>query len=306
MKKVIVSGANGFVGSAVVKELTEHGIEVLALVHGTHSENLQRNSLVTCCPFDIANAAELAEKITDRDWDTFFHFAWAGSAGSARADVGLQLENAKWTADCLRAAKALGCSRFVGAGSIMEIETWRAVSKPENKPGLGYIYGSGKLAAHTMCKPVAADLGIELVWAMITNAYGAGEKSPRMVNTTIRKCICGEAPQFTAGTQNYDFVYIDDVARAFRLIGENGRPFGEYLIGSGQAKPLKEFLLEMKAAIAPELDFMFGDIPFTGVNQPLADFDCAKTEADTGFKAEVSFGEGCRRTRDWIEREENF
>ena len=44
---------------------------------------------------------------------------------------------------------------------------------------------------------------------MITNAYGVGERSPRMVNTTIQKCIRGEAPQFTAGTQNYDFVYID-------------------------------------------------------------------------------------------------
>lgn len=306
MKKVIVSGANGFVGSAVVKELAEHGIEVLALVHGTHRENLPEHSLVTCCPFDIANAAELAERISDRDWDTFFHFAWAGSAGSARADVALQLENAKWTADCLRAAKKLGCSRFVGAGSIMEIETWRAAYQPENRPGLGYIYGSGKLAAHTMCKSVAADIGTDLVWAMITNAYGVGERSPRMVNTTIRKCIRGEAPQFTAGTQNYDFVYIDDVARAFRLIGENGRPFCEYLIGSGQAKPLKEFLLEMKAAIAPDLDFIFGDIPFTGVNQPLADFDGAKTEADTGFKAEIGFGEGCRRTRDWIRREENL
>lgn len=304
MKKVIVSGANGFVGSALVKELTEHGIEVLALVHGTHRENLPKSSLVTCCPFDIANAAELTERISDRDCDTFFHFAWAGSAGSARADVGLQLENAKWTADCLRAAKELGCSRFVGAGSIMEIETWRAAYQPENRPGLGYIYGSGKLAAHTMCKSVAADIGIDLVWAMITNAYGVGERSPRMVNTTIRKCIRGEAPQFTAGTQNYDFVYIDDVARAFRLIGENGRPFCEYLIGSGQAKPLKEFLLEMKAAIAPDLDFIFGDIPFTGVNQPLADFDGTKTEADTGFKAEIGFGEGCRRTRDWIQKSE--
>ncbi|HIU25480.1 MAG TPA: NAD(P)-dependent oxidoreductase, partial [Candidatus Copromorpha excrementigallinarum] len=72
--------------------------------------------------------------------------------------------------------------------------------------------------------------------------------------------------------------------------------------GSGNARPLKEFLLEMKGSIAPELDFIFGDIPFTGVNQPLEDFDCSLTEKDTGFKAEVSFGEGCRKTMEWLEK----
>lgn len=264
-----------------------------------HNNNLPASDLVTFYPFSLDNAAELKERLKERDFDTFYHFAWAGSAGAARADTALQLQNAQWTVDCLRLAKDLGCDRFVNAGSIMELETMKAVFTAENKPGLGYIYGSGKLVAHAMCKSVAADIGIDLVWAMITNAYGVGERSPRMVNTTIQKCIRGEAPQFTAGTQNYDFVYIDDVARAFYLIGKNGKPFCEYLIGSSNAKPLKEFLLEMKEAIAPELDFIFGDIPFTGVNQPLEDFDCSKTEADTGFRAEISFGEGCRRTRDW-------
>ena len=120
------------------------------------------------------------------------------------------------------------------------------------------------------------------------------------MNTTIRKCIKGEAPQFTAGTQNYDFVYIDDVARAFYLIGKNGKPFHEYLIGSSTARPLKEFLLEMKQSIAPDLDFIFGDIPFTGTNLPLSVFDCSQTEKDTGFKAEISFAEGTKRTRDWL------
>lgn len=299
MKKAIVTGANGFVGGAVTKELINNGYKVIALDLEGHNGNLPEDGDIIFYPFSLDNAAELKERLRDRDIDIFYHFAWAGSAGAARADTSLQLKNAQWTIDCLKLAKELGCSRFVNAGSIMELETIKAVFNPGNKPGLGYIYGSGKLVAHTMCKSVAADIGIDLVWAMITNAYGVGERSPRMVNTTIQKCIRGEAPQFTAGTQNYDFVYIDDVARAFRLIGENGKAFHEYLIGSSHAKPLKEFLLEMKAAIAPDLDFIFGDIPFTGVNQPLEEFDCSKTEKDTGFKATITFGEGCRRTRDW-------
>ena len=62
---------------------------------------------------------------------------------------------------------------------------------------------------------------------------------------------------------------------------------------------MKEFLLEMQASIAPQLPFRFGDIPFTGIDLPLDRFDCSQTEADTGFRAEISFAEGCRRTMAW-------
>ncbi len=299
MRKAIVTGANGFVGSALVKELLGAGYTVWAVGHNGHFSNLPASERIIPVSCDLCDMAKLPEMLSEREFNLFFHLAWQGSAGSARADTALQLQNAQWSVDALRAAKALGCARFVCAGSIMEKETMAAAYKQGNKPGMGYVYGSGKLVAHTMCMSVAADIGMDIVWPQITNAYGVGEKSPRMVNSTIQKCIRGEAPQFTAGTQNYDFVYIDDVARAFRLIGENGKPFNSYLIGSSEAKPLKEFLLEMKEAIAPELDFVFGDIPFTGVDMPLSDFDCSQTEADTGFKAEIGFGEGCKLTRDW-------
>lgn len=299
MKTAIVSGANGFVGGAVVRELLRNDYRVLALVRGEHRDNLPIDINITPVPCDLTEMGRLTSKLPEGNYDVFYHLAWAGSAGPARADTDLQLQNAQWTVDALRSAKELGCKRFLCAGTIMEHETMAAAYTQGNQPGTGYIYGGGKLAAHVMCMSVAAQIGIELVWPEITNAYGPGERSPRLVNTTIQKCIRGETPQFTAGTQNYDFVYIDDVARAFRLIGERGKPFHEYLIGSSNARPLKEFLMEMQMEIAPQLPFQFGNIPFTGIDLPLSRFDCSQTKADTGFRAEISFSEGCRRTMEW-------
>lgn len=298
MKKALVTGANGFVGSALVRDLVANGIEVIALDREGCNNNIPEK--VRFVAHELAESNKLPELIEDRDIDVFYHFAWVGSAGPLRADTALQLNNVQWTIDCLRAAKDMGCPRFVSAGSIMEHETIAAAYRQGNKPGAGYIYGSGKLVAHTMCQCVAAEIGIDLMWAKITNAYGAGEMSPRFVNTTLRKIINNEPLQFTSGTQNYDFVYIDDVARAFRLIGEKGKPFCHYLIGSSNAKPLREFVLEMKAAVAPEKEFIFGDVPFTGVNMPLEEFDCSLTESDTGFKAEISFSEGVKKTMAWL------
>jgi nucleoside-diphosphate-sugar epimerase len=300
MKKVIVSGANGFVGSALVRDLVNNGIRVIALDLENHDNHLPKSHLVEFIPFELSKSEELVNKIEERGFDAFFHFAWVGSAGPARANVELQLNNAKWCVDCIRVAKILGCKRFVSAGSIMEHETISATYKQGNKPGLGYIYGSGKLVAHTMGMSVAADIGIDLIWAKITNAYGVGELSPRFLNTTLRKIINNEPLLFTSGTQNYDFVYIDDVARAFRLIAENGKPFCNYLIGSSNAKPLREFIIEIKEAVAPDKEFVFGDIPFTGVDMPLEMFDTSDTEIDCKFKASISFKEGIRRTFEWI------
>ena len=300
MKHVIITGADGFVGSYTVKHFIDNGCKVLALDMGETPKRLVVGENLEYMQCDISNTSVMLEKISSGKYDTFIHFAWAGSAGEARIDYNLQMQNALNTVECMKVAKTLGCSRFVCAGSIMEYEVEAAIHTQGSRPGMGYIYGMGKHIAHCLCKSVAASIGIELLWPMITNAYGVGELSPRFVNTTLRKIINGEPLQFTSATQNYDFVYVSDVAKAFYLVAKNGKPFCEYMIGSGDAKPLKQFILEMVAACGPDAHSIFGDVPFTGTNMPLSVFDISDIKEDCGFEPDVSFAEGTKMTMDWL------
>jgi len=300
MKNVIITGADGFVGSYTVKAFLAHGVNVLAMDLAEKPNRLDAHERLTYVSCDYTDRKKILNVTHGKDFDTLLHFAWAGSAGKERIDYRLQMDNAINTVELLKLAKEIDCNRFVCAGSIMEREVEAAVHSQGSRPGMAYIYGMGKHIAHSLCKSVAADIGIELVWPMITNAYGAGELSPRFVNTTIRKIIRNEPLQFTAATQNYDFVYVSDVAEAFYCISEYGKPFCEYLIGSGNAKPLKEFILEMQQELAPDAIPVFGDVPFTGTNMPLSAFSTYDTEKDTGFVATISFAEGTRLTMEWL------
>lgn len=302
VKNVVITGADGFVGSYTVKYFLEQGISVLAIDIGAKPRNLEENQRMTYLQCDISDPELMLEKIPRDYYDTFIHFAWKGSSGEARTDYKLQMQNAQNTVKCMEVSKELGCSRFICAGSIMEYEVEMAIHGQGNRPGMGYIYGMGKHVAHCICKSVAANIGIDLVWPMITNAYGIGERSPRFINTTLRKIVNNEPLQFTAATQNYDFVYVTDVAKAFYLIAKNGKPFCEYMIGSSNPRPLKQFILEMRQALSPNADLLFGEIPFTGINLPLSVYDTSMTENDCGFKAEISFLEGIKMTVEWLQK----
>ena len=300
MQNVIITGADGFVGSYTVTYFLAQGKKVLALDMADVSHRLENHPNLIYKQCDISDREALRTAMAGGMYDTFIHFAWAGSAGEARMDYRLQMQNALNTVECLKVAKEIGCQRFVCAGTIMEYEVEAAIHAQKSRPGMGYIYGMGKHIAHCMSKSVAAHIGIELLWPMITNAYGVGENSPRFVNTTLRKIINGEPLQFTAATQNYDFVYVSDVAKAFYLVAERGIPFCEYMIGSGNARPLKEFILEMVDACDPNAKPLFGDVPFTGTNMPLSIFSIEAIKRDCGFDIEVPFASGAKKTMDWL------
>lgn len=304
MNKVIISGADGFVGSYTTKYFLEQGAKVIAIDIAEEPKRLDNDRKLQYIACDISDTEKMANCIPVGEYDAFIHFAWKGSAGAERADHRLQMQNAFDTVACLKLAKTLDCKRFICAGSIMEYEIEEVVHEQGSRPNMNYIYGMGKHIVHCLSKAVAADIGIDLLWPMITNAYGAGESSPRFINTTLRKIINDEPLQFTSAIQNYDFVYVTDVAKAFYLIAEKGKPFCEYMIGSGNARPLKNFIIEMRDAVAPGRELQFGDIPYTGTNTPLETFDITDLKKDCGYEPEVSFSDGIKMTMEWMRQVE--
>lgn len=303
MKRAIVTGANGFIGSAVVNKLSSEGIQVWAVVKNEGSdiaaiETLHNVKIVYC---ELSKLGKLPQLIQERGFDAFYHFAWVGSAGPLRGDYQTQLLNAQWTCEAVKVCKQLYGARFIFSASIMEYECIELM-RAEGLPGIGTIYSAGKLAADIMARTLAASQDVEYISAIISNVYGPGERSPRLINSTIRKLLRKEHVAFTPGDQMYDFIYITDAAEAFYRIGLKGRSGSRYYVGSMEPRPLKEYLIALRDCIDQTLEIGLGDIPFQGVSLDYAtQFNAKALNHDTGFCPLVSFQEGIRLTTEWIE-----
>lgn len=302
MENAIVTGANGFIGKTLVNALLEKGYHVMAL-DIRFDDVLANDNRVTCVNVMNKEVAALAEEIPHQEYRCFFHLAWAGTSGPARADYTVQLNNVKLACDYIKLCSEIGCKRVVYASSINEMETYEYLQSDDIEPAGGYIYGTGKLAAHLMGETVAKLNGIEFIPVIITNIYGVGEKSARMIYTSINKLVHKEHCSFTAGYQTYDFIYITDAINSIIAVAEKGKAFNRYYIGSGEPKPLREFLLEMRDIVDPEAELGLGDIPFKGVDISYDQFDLKKVERDTGYRNEVPFAEGIRMTAEYIRGE---
>ena len=302
MNKVIVTGANGFIGKTLVRALLDKGYEVVAL-DVRFDDVLTNNGHVKCVNVLNREISELKSEIPYDEYMCFFHLAWAGTSGPARADYSLQLNNVKLTCDYIKLCGEIGCMRVVYASSINEMETYEYLQSDDIDPSGGYIYGTGKLAAHLMGVTVAKLIGVEFIPVIITNIYGVGEKSARMIYTSINKLVHKEHCSFTAGYQTYDFIYITDAINSVIAVAERGRAFNRYYIGSGEPKPLREFLLEMRDIVDPEAEIGLGDIPFKGVDISYDQFDLKKVERDTGYINQIPFADGIKMTADYIRGE---
>lgn len=302
MKTAIVTGASGFLGHWLISELNKRNISVIAVARQSSDiSKLAHMTNVTFAYCDMNHLESLPDLIDENtNTDVFYHLAWSGSTGDDRGDYELQLANTDAAVKAVIAAHKLGCKRFVGAGTLAELDCLAYSGEDYARPTAVSGYAVAKVAAHYLTKAKCASLGLKHLWAYIPNTYGEGNYTQNFVNFAIKKMLHGERASFTSGTQYYDFVYAADTAQGLACIGERGEGFCAYYIGSTNPAELREFIIQIRDAIDPEIPLYLGEIPFNGTYQPIEAFDCTKLISIAEYTPKISFVEGISKTVAWL------
>ena len=295
MKRAIITGATGAIGTALIDRLIEEKTEVLVFCrkNSKRVNALPQSPLVTIkyCSLD---ELEKVENDTGKTYDVFYHFAWDGTFGADRNDMHKQNLNVKYALDAVAAAKRFGCKTFIGAGSQAEYGrvdgklTGKTATFPENG------YGIAKLCAGQLTREYAAQLNIKHIWVRILSIYGPRDGATTMVSSAIQKFKSGETAQFTKGEQLWDYLYSADAAKAFSLLGDKGKDGKVYVLGSGIERPLKDYILDIAELVNKDAKIDFGAMPYSDKQVMRLCADISELTADTGWKPETDFKQGIK------------
>ena len=299
MKKVVITGATGMIGTALINVLLEQDSKIIAIARPNSKKisNIPVSENVEIIECDLSNLMSLSDKLFD--CDVFFHFGWVGTMGSGRDNTEIQLNNIQYTLDAVKLAKEIGCTTFVGAGSQAEYGLTKEKLSPDTSTNPVTGYGIAKLAAGKLSRILANQLNIKHCWGRILSVYGPGDNNS-MILSCINSITNNEPFDTTKGDQLWDYLFSEDCAKAFLLIAEKGQDGSIYTIGSGKAIPLKKYIEIIRDSINPDFKIGFGNIDYYPNQVMYLCADISDLTKDTGFKPNVSFKEGINRTIDYI------
>lgn len=300
MKKALITGATSPLGIALVEQCVREGVRVVALVRkgSGKASRLPSSSLIDIreCELDKLHAfpADAA-----RNCGVFFHLAWAHTQRPALDDPRLQHENIEYTLQAALLAQRLGCAAFVGVGSQAEYGRHEGVISTDAAIRPDTAYGVCKYAAGRLAQKLCAAGGIRFCWARVFSAYGPWDRPDTMISHCLQTLLRGEKPSLTPCGQMWDYIYMEDAARALLLIGETGRDGAVYNVGGGNARPLREYAEILRDCVDPALPLGIGERPYAPGQVMRLCADISALTRDTGFLPQISFLQGIQQTIQW-------
>lgn len=297
MKKAVVSGALGALGSELVRHLLNQGLQVWALTRDGEAQvdlEIEFGAHVRFVRAPMDRVLELP-RLLDQDLfqpsdsAVFYHLAWKGDKALADGGLSSQMENAALSANAVVAAKKLGCTKFVNVGSFEEtrVEHRLASANIGREFGTQVDYALAKLSSRDMCRLVAYLEKIDYVhtrFSVIVYSRSIGSRYMSSMLERIRKGFPVDPPN---SSDILDVVSSRDAVEALYRLGEAGKNGQDYYIGNCVPGSLLEhFTYAIDRLAGRDLgDFQ----PQKHRDSHL--FSTQLLQKDTGFLPEVPFSQ---------------
>lgn len=294
MNKVLVLGANGYLGSRLALALAGKGYEVVAFVDKRFSyQTLQNVTRIETVEFVLEHIEDLNGHSSMDGVDTLYHFAWAGVNAQVRNEEEIQVQNVMFGIKVMEFAVKHGIKRIIVPGSAAEVSCGDGVITGKETSAPSDMYSASKVATRYVCQTYARLHGLDLIWTLITSIYGPGRNDNNLISYAIQSLLKSEKPSFTGLEQQWDYLYVEDLLEAMILLGEKGVGGKVYPVGSGEHHQLNHYVETIRNLINPDLPIGIGDLPYKNPdkidNQIM---DISEIRTDTGFNPMWDFERG--------------
>ncbi len=296
MKRVLVTGATGFIGSETLPFLAERGYDIHVL--GRKPDRDGAAAPVTKSPHyhqcDLLHQdcrALLAEIRPTH----LLHLAWYAEHGK----FWWALENLDWVAASLRLVRAFalsGGTRAAFAGSCAEYD-WSFDTLDEATTPLrpATLYGMSKLALFQLLQSARDQLGVSTAWGRIFFPYGPRDQPGKLLSAVIDGVRAGRDVACSDGRQVRAFIYVEDVARAFVELLDSDVT-GAVNIASDEIGSVRDMVSHAARLSGDEALVQFGARPMQKGEPPLLRAATRRLFDDVGFRPRFNLNDGVART----------
>lgn len=295
MRSVIITGADGFIGSHLVPYFAAREYRVYAIVipDSPTKSRISNIKNVEILEGKLSCYEDFAGEITG-DVCALIHLAWAGVSPEDRRSTQLQIENIGLALDAVRLAHHVHAERFIFPGSTLEYSYCGQMINENAIPSPQNAYGAAKISARYMCEALCRELDLSYIYAVITGIYGMGRNDNNVITYCIRELLLGKIPKFTKLEQHWDYIHIDDLSCALFLIAIKGKNGAFYSIGHGDNWPLSNYIKIIRNCIDASLPIGIGELPYPNNRLPSSCMDLRSLQRDTGFIPQIDFADGIR------------